>query len=72
MAIAGHGIILTPTFIAWQALATGDLQPVMSEHWPSPLNAYAVYPQTRYLSHRARRFIDFLAERFGTNPYWDQ
>ena len=72
MAISGHGIILTPTFIAWQALATGELQALMSDCWPPPLNAYAVYPQTRYLSRRARSFIDFLAERFGTNPYWDQ
>ena len=72
MAISGHGIILTPTFIAWQALATGELQALMSDYWPPPLNAYAVYPQTRYLSRRSRSFIDFLAERFGTNPYWDQ
>ena len=72
MAISGHGIILTPTFIAWQALATGELQALMSDYWPPPLNAYAVYPQTRYLSRRARSFIDFLAKRFGENPYWDQ
>ncbi|MGD2130557.1 MAG: LysR family transcriptional regulator [Lysobacterales bacterium] len=72
MAIAGHGIVLTPSFIAWQALAMGDLVPLMREHWPEPLSAYAVYPQTRYLSNRARTFIDFLAERFGENPYWDQ
>ena len=72
MAIAGHGIILTPTFIVWQAVALGELVPVLREYWPPPLNAYAVYPQTRYLSRRARVFIDFLAERFGANPYWDQ
>jgi DNA-binding transcriptional LysR family regulator len=72
MAIAGHGIILTPTFIAWQAVAMGELMPLMRDWWPPSLNAYAVYPQTRYLSRRARGFIDFLAERFGENPYWDQ
>jgi DNA-binding transcriptional LysR family regulator len=72
MAVAGHGIILAPSFIAWQAVAAGDLVSLMPEHWPSHLNAYAVYPQTRYLSRRARVFIDFLAERFGENPYWDQ
>jgi DNA-binding transcriptional LysR family regulator len=72
MAIAGHGIILTPTFIAWQAVALGELVPLLRDWWPPPLNAYAVYPQTRYLSRRARGFIDFLAERFGENPYWDQ
>jgi DNA-binding transcriptional LysR family regulator len=72
MAVAGHGIILSPTFIAWEALALGALVPLMPDYWPPPLNAYAVYPQSRYLSRRARHFIDFLAERFGSNPYWDQ
>jgi DNA-binding transcriptional LysR family regulator len=72
MAIAGHGVVLAPTFIAWQAVAMGDLVPLLQACWPPPLNAYAVYPQTRYLSRRARAFIDFLAERFGDNPYWDQ
>ena len=72
MAIAGHGIVLAPTFIAWQAVAMGELQPLLRDFWPPQLNAYAVYPQTRYLSRRARGFIEFLAERFGENPYWDQ
>lgn len=72
MAIAGHGIILTPSFIAWEAIAAGDLELILTEFCPPRRSAYAVYPQTRYLSQRARAFIDFLAERFGENPYWDQ
>lgn len=72
MAIAGHGIILTPSFIAWQAVASGDLVSIMPDYCPAQRSAYAVYPRTRYLSRRARMFIDFLAERFGENPYWDQ
>lgn len=72
MAIDGHGIILTPSFIAWQAVATGELIPVLEDYWPPRLNAYAVYPQSRYLSRRARTFMDFLTDRFGENPYWDQ
>lgn len=71
MAVAGHGIILTPSFIAWRDVAAGALLPVLPDHWPEPLNAYAVYPQNRYLPRRARILIDFLAERFGENPYWD-
>jgi len=70
--MSGHGIILTPSFIAWQAIAAGDLVSVMPDYCPAQRSAYAVYPQTRYLSRRARLFIDFLAERFGENPYWDQ
>lgn len=72
MAMAGHGIILTPSFIAWQAIAAGDLVSIMPGYCPHQRSAYAVYPRTRYLSRRARIFIDFLAERFGENPYWDQ
>jgi len=72
MAMAGHGIILTPSFIAWQAMAAGDLVRIMPEYGPRHLSAFAVYQQTRYLSRRARLFIDFLVERFGENPYWDQ
>lgn len=72
MAVAGHGIILTPSFIAWQAIAAGELVTVLDAYSPPQLNAYAVYPQTRYLSRRARILIDFLVARFGDNPYWDQ
>ncbi len=72
MAIAGHGILASPTFISWKALAIGDLIPVLPDFTLPQSNAYAVYPQTRYLSQRARLFIDFLVERFGENPYWDQ
>ena len=72
MAISGHGIILTPSFIAWEAVAAGDLEVILPDYCPPQRSAYAVYPQNRYLSRRARSFIDFLAERFGENPYWDQ
>lgn len=72
MAIAGHGIVATPTFISWQAIANGELIPVMCDYRPPDINAYAVYPKNRYLSQRLRRFIDFLVERFGDQPYWDE
>jgi len=71
MALAGHGIVMLPTFIAWQSLANGELVSVLESYVQDPLNAWAVYPQTRYLSHRARLFIDFLIDRFGDSPYWD-
>ena len=71
MAISGHGIVLLPTFIAWQNLSKRELVPILESYTPHALNAWAVYPQTRYLSQRTRRFIDFIAERFGDKPYWD-
>jgi DNA-binding transcriptional LysR family regulator len=72
MAIAGHGIIVLPTFISWQSLATGKLVPVLASYKLPTLHAWAVYPQTRYLSQRARRFIDFVVAKFGDKPYWDE
>ena len=31
----------------------------------------AVYPHSRHLSPKVRAFVDFLADRFGQQPYWD-
>ncbi|GGB14972.1 LysR family transcriptional regulator [Agarivorans gilvus] len=72
LAIAGHGIAYAPTFIAWRAITTGELSVVLADYQLSPLHAWAVYPNTRYLPQRSRVMIDFLAQRFGLNPYWDQ
>ena len=72
MALAGHGIVALPTFIVWESVASRELVPVLEQYTLPTINAWAVYPQTRYLSQRARQFIDFLAERFGDNPYWDK
>lgn len=71
MALSGHGIVVLPSFIAWQSLAAGDLVSILEPFSPPQLSAWAVYPQTRYLSQRARLFIDFLVGRFGDKPYWD-
>ncbi|MDX5375667.1 MAG: LysR family transcriptional regulator [Gammaproteobacteria bacterium] len=70
-AAAGQGILLTPTFIAYRDIVAGRLHPILTGlRWPQ-INAYALYPQTRHLSARVRAFVDFLAERFAGEPYWD-
>lgn len=50
----------------------GALIPILTEYALPEESAYAVYPPGRHLSHRVRVFIDFLAERFGEQPYWDR
>ncbi|WP_373019148.1 LysR family transcriptional regulator [Thiomicrorhabdus sp.] len=72
MAVSGHGIILSPTFIAWESLQKGELVQVLKEYNLPLIHAYAVYPQNRYLSNKARVFIDFLVEYFGDKAYWDE
>ena len=68
----GHGILLIPTFIAYEEVERGHLIPLFNELPRSQVNAYAIYPQTRHLSQRVRVFVDFLVKRFEGVPYWDK
>ncbi len=69
--IAGHGLIWIPTFILHRAVEQGLLQPILQEYrWPSNY-AHILYPRTRHLSARVRRFVDFIVARFEGVPPWD-
>lgn len=71
-AVEGLGMILLPTFIAWQDIKAGNLIPLLTDFQLTEFGAHAVYPQTRFLSARVRQFIDFLSDFFGSEPYWDK
>lgn len=70
-AIAGLGVILSPTFIAGSAIKAGRLQLILQDYCPPSLDVYALYPSRRYLSAKVRTFIDFLKEEIGDDPEWD-
>jgi len=70
-AIAGHGVAVAPTFLCGEALASGALRCLLYDYYVSDSAVYAVYPQNRHLSPKVRAFVDFLAARFGPEPYWD-
>jgi DNA-binding transcriptional LysR family regulator len=71
-ALAGHGLILHPTFYLREPLRSGALVPLLTDiAWPE-LNAYAVYPPTRHLSSRVRAFVDFLVQALAGVPAWDR
>ena len=70
-AVEGQGIVVLPSFIAYQEIERGALLPLLQDYKPTQLEAYAIYPQTRHLSLRVRTFVDFLVERFEGTPYWD-
>ncbi|MDB4001615.1 LysR substrate-binding domain-containing protein [Oceanospirillaceae bacterium] len=72
IAVAGHGIVILPTFISWDALTKGDLVPILEDYSLPTMHAYAVYPSTNYLPGKVRSLIDFLTQRFGDTPYWDK
>jgi DNA-binding transcriptional LysR family regulator len=72
-ALAGLGIALKSTWDVHRLLVDGSLVEVCTGYtFHSDVAIYAVYPSRRFLPAKTRVFIDFLAESFGPDPYWDQ
>ncbi len=70
-AIAGRGLLFNPDFICYEAIKSGKLIPLLTDQVKGKsIDAYAVYPQTRHLSQRVRKLIDFLVDYYGDEPYW--
>jgi DNA-binding transcriptional LysR family regulator len=72
MALAGMGITLLPTFFVGDDIRAGRLVPVLDRYIPLDVALHAVYPHNRHLSPKVRAFVDYLAETFGPEPYWDR
>lgn len=70
-AIAGAGLVREPTFIVGDDIREGRLLVVLDEFRIPELSAYAIYAHRQYLSAKVRTFVDFLADYFGSPPYWD-
>jgi DNA-binding transcriptional LysR family regulator len=69
-ALAGLGVVLLPRFICGPHLGAGRLEPVLESWMPPPSGIFALYPHNRHLSAKVRAFVDFLAERFGSECDW--
>ena len=71
VALAGHGLIMVPTFLCGGAIAGGLLKPLLLD-WETPvLGVHAGHPSRKHLSAKVRSFVDFLAERFEGIPCWE-
>ncbi|NPC56940.1 LysR family transcriptional regulator [Caenimonas soli] len=68
-ALQHQGIILQPTFLVGNDLATGALVELMPEYRSLELGIYAVYPSRKHVSPKVRLLIDFLVESFKA-PRW--
>lgn len=69
--LEGAGLTLTPTFVVGEDIKAGRLQAVMTDYKTLEVSIYAVYPQRRHLSPKVRAFVDFIANRISTPPYWE-
>ena len=71
-AAGGLGITMAPTFIANPAIAAGQVEAILTNFPLIELGIYAVFPGNRYVPHRVRVLVDYLAERIGTPPFWER
>jgi DNA-binding transcriptional LysR family regulator len=59
------GIALQPDFIVAPFLAAGTVEAILESFASPALGIYALLPSHRYLPHRVRVLIDFLAARLA-------
>jgi DNA-binding transcriptional LysR family regulator len=72
-AVAGLGVALKSTWDVRRQIEDGSLVLLLPGYdFGSDVGIYAVYPHRRHLPAKTRAFIDFLAESFGPEPYWDR
>ena len=69
---AGLGITQVPSFVAGTHLKEGRLVPLLVAFEAPPIPIQAVYPPGRHLAMKVRALVDFLVDRFGAKPDWDQ
>ncbi len=59
------GLAILPDWNAAEGLRSGELEHVLPDYTIAALPLHAVYPETHWMSLRARRFLDLLVERAG-------
>jgi len=69
--LGGIGITRTPTFVVGEDIAAGKLVSLLPNYQTLEVSIYLVYPQRRHLSPKVRAFVDFVAARISSDPYWD-
>jgi len=70
LAVAGVGITRLTDIIVGEAIARGELIPILNDwHHVESVPLYATYPSGRHLSPKVRAMVDFLVEEFGRAPW---
>jgi len=71
-ATGGLGIANLPTFIVDAAVRERTLDILLPAFRTPELGIYAVFPSNRYVPHRVRALVEYLAQRIGHRPPWDE
>ena len=71
--IAGAGISINSLWSVHREIADGSLVRVLPDYELDDLSAlWLVYPTSNVLTAKVRVFIDFLLEKIGRSPAWEQ
>ena len=70
--LIGAGIAMLPTYQAGALVQRGELVRLLPHARPQELTLYAVYTSRKHMPVALRAFLDFLIQRFATQPQWDQ
>ncbi len=71
-AVAGAGVAVLPSFVVGEDLKGGRLRAVLTEYALPEYGVFAVYPSRKHLPAKVRAFAEFLADKYGPAPYWDE
>lgn len=75
-ALGGVGIGLLPTWLVGDDVTRGALVRLLPEAEADLVATetaiHAIYPHSRHLSPKVRAFVDFVAARYGAEPYWER
>jgi DNA-binding transcriptional LysR family regulator len=70
LGLAGLGLFRLGDFITARAIRSGALVPVLvDQHVSEPVPLHLVHPPGRQRLPKVRVFLDFVAERFGSNAW---
>jgi DNA-binding transcriptional LysR family regulator len=70
-ALKDGGIAYGPSFVFGSYLETGALRQVLPHFKTSTLAIHVVYPSSRNVTAKVRRFAELLESSFGEEPPWD-
>jgi DNA-binding transcriptional LysR family regulator len=71
--LSGLGIALRPTWNVAEDLKTGRLRVVLPDYRESErVGIHAIYPCRQFVPAKLRVFVDFLAQLYAPDPYWDR
>jgi DNA-binding transcriptional LysR family regulator len=64
-ALAGTGVMLLPSFVISDLLASGGLVPLLPDYQTPEFEIVALYPHRRHMTAKVRAFLDMLVDQFS-------